>query len=139
MSKYDNAMKYAEISTNSAGSALEKYENSYLKSVAASQDKFNASMEQFSTSLINSDLIKSTFDTGSGILGFLNSAVKTLGEIPSLAAIAGAALAAMNKGWRIERDIICPLQSGGDAERVIYKCGVFNKGLYSKRLKWCDQ
>ncbi len=100
MEHYGSAMGYAETATNSAGTALDKYENSYLKGVAAAQDRFNASFEQLSINFMNSDLVKYTYDKGSGLLGFLNSIVETIGSIPALAATAGAAISAIsNKGW----------------------------------------
>ncbi len=100
MDNYGEAMKYAGVATDSAGTALDKYENSYLKSVAASQEKFNAQMEQMSSTLINSDLVKGTYDAGTGVLGFLNATVEALGQIPSLVAVAFAAYSGLTgKGF----------------------------------------
>jgi len=139
MDNYDEAMGYAKTAAESAGTALDKYENSYLKSVEASQEKFATQFEEISTTIWNSDFLKGTIDAGSGILGVLTSLIKTLGTIPTLAIAATGALSAFsNKGWlEISRATICPLQSGGNTERIEYKNGIFNKRLYSKCLKWC--
>lgn len=91
MEKYPQAMKYATVSTESAGTALDKYENSYLKSVQASQDNFVSNFDQLSNSIWNSDLIKGTIDAGSGILGFFTTLNKTLGTLPTLVATASGA------------------------------------------------
>lgn len=102
MEKYGEATEYATVATNSAGTALDKYENSYLKSVEASQEKFNAQFEQLSTTIWNSDFIKGAFDAGTGILGFITATIDGLGSIPTLAAVAAGALSAIsNQGISI--------------------------------------
>ena len=99
MEHYSEAMNYASIATDSAGTALDKYENSYLKSVESSQEKFTAQFEQLSNTIWNSDLIKGTFDAGTGLLGALTSIIDNLGTIPTLATVAAGALSAIgNKG-----------------------------------------
>ena len=72
MENYETAMKYAEIAADSAGTALEKYENSYLSGVEAAQNKFTASFEKLSTTVLKSGLITGAFDAGSGILSFFD-------------------------------------------------------------------
>lgn len=89
MSQYGTATKYATDATNSQGSALDKYQNSYLKSVEASQDRLTASFEQFSNTVLNSDLVAGTFNAGAGLLGFLNKIISTIGTIPTLGGIVG--------------------------------------------------
>lgn len=89
MENYGTATKYATDATNSAGSALDKYNKSYLKSVEASQDRLTASFEQFSNTVLNSDLVAGTFNAGAGLLGFLNKIISTIGTIPTLGGIVG--------------------------------------------------
>ena len=64
LSNYGDVLKYAEISANSAGSAMQKFNESYLGSLEASQAKLQATFESM---IINSnfdevysDIIKAT-------------------------------------------------------------------------------
>ena len=98
METYGKAMEYAETSANSAGTAVDKYENTYLKSVAAAQEKFSAQFEQLSATIWNSDLLKGTINTGTGALGALTFIIDKLGSIPTLAASVSGALAFKNIG-----------------------------------------
>jgi len=75
MENYGKATEYASVAANSAGTALEKYNNSYLKSVEAAQDRATASFENFSNTILNSDLVAGTFNTGSGLLDFLTKVI----------------------------------------------------------------
>lgn len=100
LDNYGTALDYATIATNSAGTALDKYENSYMKSAGASLEKFTAQFEQLSNTLWNSDFVIGAIDGGTGALGLLTQMVDTLGAIPVLAATAAGALSAF-KGKEI--------------------------------------
>jgi TP901 family phage tail tape measure protein len=84
MSNYGTATKYAAEATDSLGFAEEKFNNTYSKSIEASQNRAKASFEQFSQTILNSELVKGTFDVGSGILGFLNAIISKVGIIPTI-------------------------------------------------------
>ena len=75
LTHYNEAMGYSKESTEAAGTALDKYSNSYLKSVEAAQDRLTASFEQFSNTVLNSDLVVGTFNVGAGLLGFLTKII----------------------------------------------------------------
>lgn len=108
MDNYGQAMEYAEIAASSAGTALDKYENSYLVSVEAAQNRFTAQFGLLSKAILNSDLITNTYDAGTGLLGFLTDITETLGTIPTLATVAAGALSSIgNRGWLtiVERQI----------------------------------
>lgn len=99
MEHYGEAMKYAEIAANSAGTAISKYNNSYLKSIEASQENFVAQFEALSSSIWDSDFVKGTIDTGTGILGVLTEMTDLLGTMPTLIGIVAAAMSGIsNKG-----------------------------------------
>lgn len=132
MEKYGDATKYATIATNSAGTALDKYENSYLKSVEASQEKFTAQFEQLSNTIWNSDFIKGTFDAGTGLLGTLTSIIDKLGTIPTLATVAAGAISVMgNKGELKTRVLMClrPFATVGNNGQDQYEDGVLCLGV----------
>ena len=93
MSGYKEAMEYAEVAAESSGTALNKFNESYLNSVEASHDEFIAQYEQFSNTILNSELIKGTYDTGKGIMGVFTFLIDKLGAIPTLATVATGALA----------------------------------------------
>ena len=88
MENYDTATKYAEIAANSTGNATQKY-NAYLDSVQAKSESFNAQFQQLSSSVVNSELVKGTFDAGTGILWLLDQMIDKLGLIPTLSGVAG--------------------------------------------------
>lgn len=78
-------------SMDSAGSAVKENEK-YLDSINGKIEQFSARFQELSSNVMNSDLVKFTIDTGSGILGFLNAIIEKAGSIPSLAAAALGAL-----------------------------------------------
>ena len=84
MEHYNEALEYTEVAANSAGTALSKYEDSYLNSVAAAQDRFKASFEQLSTSILKSDFLKNVVDSGADLISILASIIDTLGFVPTI-------------------------------------------------------
>lgn len=95
---YGNALKYAGISADSAGSSMKKF-NAYKEGVEDSLQKFTATFESLSSNVLNSDFVKGTVDTGSGFLGAISWVIENLGSIPTLVGVAAAALSAKNVGW----------------------------------------
>ena len=137
MENYGDAMEYAGVSTESAGTALDKYTNSYLPSVQAAQDSFTASFEQFSTALLDSDLVAGVIRFGDGFMQLLTGITKFLsfgdGLVGQLALITAglwalnAAMVAFNTQTGIFASTGEPIEaltyhareySGGDTERV---------------------
>lgn len=57
MENYDEALGLAEVSANSAGTALKKYNDAYLQSFEASKNSLKASTESFAQSILDTDLI----------------------------------------------------------------------------------
>lgn len=99
MEGYDEALKYAEVSANSLGTAEEKFNNAYLGSIEARVNEFKASYEALSNSFINDDAIKSIVSGGTDIINVLDGIVDMLGSIPTLATVAAGALSGIsNKG-----------------------------------------
>lgn len=88
MENYDTATQYAEIAANSTGNATQKY-NAYLDSIQAKSESFTAQFQQLSSSVVNSELVKGTFDAGTGILRFLDFLIDKVGLIPTLSGAAG--------------------------------------------------
>ena len=97
MEHYDEAMKYAGISTDSAGVALKKYGDSYLTSVAAKQAALTATFEQFANSLLSSKLIGSLFDVGKGLLSIVDGTDKVIPTGLRLVGVLTAIAVAANK------------------------------------------
>lgn len=79
MQHYNEALGYTKESTEAAGTAIDKFSNTYLKSVEAAQDRATASFENLSNTVLNSDLVAGAFNAGSGILDFLTKIV-SLGD-----------------------------------------------------------
>lgn len=133
MDNYGTAMDYAKTATESAGTAIDKYNNSYMKSLEASRDRFESQFNQLSQTVFDSEFIKGTVDTGSGFLGVLTLMIKHLGSIPTLAMVAAGAISAItNKGKLI---VHMPFATNGNIGRVKCENGVFNKGLQKQILQ----
>ena len=97
MQHYNEALGYTKESTEAAGTAIDKFSNTYLKSVEAAQDRATASFENLSNTVLNSDLVAGTFNTGSGILDFLTKIIDFGdGAIPKIALLV-AGIAALTK------------------------------------------
>lgn len=130
----DKAVKTSEDSFSSA----EKENAKYLDSINGRISQFKASYEALSKSLVDDGAIKSVVSGGTDIVNVLDTIIGSIGSIPALAALAVGAISGLtHKGKLKSRVLLCPLQSGGNAQRVKHKNGVFNKRLYSKYPKWC--
>lgn len=93
---YDEALKYAEISANSLGTAEEKFNNAYFGSIEARINQFKASYEALSNTLINDDWIKNLVSGGTKFINLLDSIASKVGSIPTLFTVAAGALSVFN-------------------------------------------
>lgn len=73
MENYGDAMKYAQTSANSAGTAWEKYSTSYLNSIEAKTNALTAQFESLSQSVLDSDLVKGFVDLMTNVVKALES------------------------------------------------------------------
>lgn len=71
MTNYGTAMKYAEASTESAGTAIEKFSD-YTSGIEAAFNSLQASFEELSMTLLNSELIVGFANFLAGVVEFLN-------------------------------------------------------------------
>lgn len=73
MENYGDAMKYAQTSADSAGTAWEKYSTSYLNSIEAKTNALTAQFESLSQSVLDSDLVKGFVDLMTNVVKVLES------------------------------------------------------------------
>ncbi|MGN0819837.1 MAG: phage tail tape measure protein [Christensenellaceae bacterium] len=73
MENYGDALNYASTAATSAGVAQQKYQEAYLDSIDAKLNELTASWQEFSTLLLDSDLIKGAVSFLTGIVDILNS------------------------------------------------------------------
>ena len=88
---YGKAIAYAGASAQSSGVAMEKFQT-VTSGIDSSIASFTAQFEDFSTTIMNSDFVKGTIDTGTGLLGAITAILDGLNTVPVLAGIAAAAL-----------------------------------------------
>lgn len=88
MQNYGTAMDYSQESANSSGQALEKF-SSYQESLTGKLEGFENSFQNISSSVLDSDFLKSGLDMGSGFLDFLDSIIDKIGILTPLLAGAG--------------------------------------------------
>lgn len=101
MEGYDQAMEYAAISTDSAGTATEKY-GVYLDSIEAKSNAFKSATYDLADSLVDSDLVKNLTDIGTAGVNALTSLVDSIGAFP--VAMAGLGLGALVKNFSTIRN-----------------------------------
>lgn len=102
MEGYQTAAKYADIATNSAGNAAEKYE-AYMDGIEAHINQLTATSEKFSQTVLNSDMVKEGVDFLTNILNLLQqitawSGNAGLGALTPLFGLGGGILGASGKG-----------------------------------------
>lgn len=102
MEGYQTAAKYADIATNSAGNAAEKYE-AYMDGIEAHINQLTATFEKFSQTVLNSDMVKEGVDFLTNILNLLQqitawSGNAGLGALTPLFGLGGGILGASGKG-----------------------------------------
>lgn len=83
ITNFTDAQKAMQISLTSAGSAMAEH-SKWLDSIEAKQQRFSAQYSDFAQSILDSDLVKGTFEAGTGLLGWLTSIVETVGALPPL-------------------------------------------------------
>ena len=81
LSNWETVEEVIESATNSAGSADIENEK-YLNSIQGKLQQFKAQFEATSTSILNSELVKGTIDTGSGLLGAVQWLTDQFGALP---------------------------------------------------------
>lgn len=94
---FDKAEEALYAAQNSTGSAMTEHER-WAQSIEAAEQRAIAAFQEFSITVVNSELIKGVYDTGAGILGFLTNIIEKLGAIPALAATVAGALSFKNIG-----------------------------------------
>lgn len=85
ISNFDMADEVVEVASNAAGSALAENEK-YLDSIAGRISVFSATFEEFSTTLIDSELVKTVVDLGTALLGAANTLAEIKVILPSITA-----------------------------------------------------
>ena len=97
MENYGKAMKYAGISADSAGTAMEKY-GAYSQGIEANIARAKASFESLSTNLLNSDAVVTFVKLANGALQFADALAKCKLLLP---AIVGVVTSIKNVGLSI--------------------------------------
>lgn len=97
MENYGKAMKYAGISADSAGTAMEKYD-AYSQGIEANIARAKASFESLSTNLLNSDAVVTFVKLANGALQFADALAKCKLLLP---AIVGVVTSIKNVGLSI--------------------------------------
>lgn len=89
LSNYDKALKYTETAENSAGSAMKKFETSYLDSLEAKQ---NALQATFESAVMDSDMNEvygNILDATTALVKFVDETNALKGALTGLATFAG--------------------------------------------------
>lgn len=84
MQNYDKAVKYAEASLNSSGTALEKYERSYLDSLEAKQAALQASFESMIMNSNFDEVYSGIIEATTALVDFINQTNLLKGALTGL-------------------------------------------------------
>lgn len=115
-------------SANAAGSALAENEK-YLDSIAGKISEFNATFQEFSITLINSEFVKGVVEFGTGILDVLTALAKvidTVGGLNTVLKVTLGIIIAMNTGSiaKFLTGLIKPIKSIGTALMAVKAAGI---------------
>lgn len=93
MSNFDIARESLNTALNESEGSAERELSNHQKGIEYSIDKFKASFQGMSTTLVNSDLVKGIVDTGSTVIDVLTNIIDKVGVLKiALASIAGIKL-----------------------------------------------
>ena len=84
MENWDDVQKYIETAATSGGTAAAKFEDAYLTGVEAAQNRFTATFENLTQSLMDGGAIAGLLEFGSAILKFLTPIASLLGLVDGL-------------------------------------------------------
>lgn len=94
ISNFSEAEKVLETSMNSAGSAVTENEK-FMNSLQGKLNELKATAESFSTSFLNSDMLKAGIGFLTNILSIVNNIAKSGAGFPALIASIAAGLSAL--------------------------------------------
>ena len=90
MSNFDIARETLNTAMTESSGSAEKELTNYQKGIEYSLDKFKATFQDFSTSLLDSNMVKGFVDTGSSLLGGFTNIIDGIGVIQTIAGGFGA-------------------------------------------------
>lgn len=127
LENFEIAEKALKTSADAAGSALAENEK-YLESISGKLEKFQSSIEAFSTSVIDSELVKIVVDLGTGLFDVLTTLQQIHILMPLIAASAitivgaknmSALSEAMSKVNTITNAVVSSMQEHGQVSNMV--------------------
>ena len=136
ISNFKTAIEATEVAMNSAGSATEENEK-VLNSITGKIQKLKSEFQQFASNMINSNLLKSIVDIGSGLLSIVNT---DFGKFVIQVGLATAAIVALNVALnKIKKSQYA--ETFNNIRKSIYQMGISAEGAsfswktFGKNLK----
>lgn len=83
MEQWGNVEKYIDIANNASGESMEKYA-AYQESISSKMEGFENKFQSLSTSLLSSDVFGFLVDSGSSLIGVLDTILNKFGSFSSL-------------------------------------------------------
>lgn len=83
MEQWENVEKYIDIANNASGESMEKYA-AYQESISGKMEGFENKFQSLSTSLLSSDVFGFLVDSGSSLIGVLDTILNKFGSFSSL-------------------------------------------------------
>lgn len=81
MSQFDTARKTLNTALNESDGSAERELESWNKGIEASLAHFQASFQEFSTTILNSDFVKGFVDAGTKVLDVITSIIDKVGVL----------------------------------------------------------
>jgi len=97
INNFDQVEKATQAATDATGTAANE-QAKYMNSIQGHLNQLQASWESYSTSLVDSEGVKTLIDMGSGLLQIFEGVNNTFGTLPTLISVAMGALSFKNIG-----------------------------------------
>lgn len=97
MENYGKALEYTEVSLNSSGEAMKKFEE-YQKSIKAHTELFTRAVQDLADTLVDSGLINFFIDFGTTSIEIIDGIMEAITPLGSMATIIGGVLGANGLG-----------------------------------------
>ncbi len=129
MENYDNAKKYMEVASNSAGTAESKF-TAYLDTIEAKTKSLQATFEALATDTLSADMFGDIIDASSAVLEFVDNTNLLKGSLAGLATVGAI------KGFSIlSKGIFHTAQRMNLILRLLYlKPGISSKPRFNSLL-----
>ena len=143
LDNYDKVLKLTDIAKNSDGTALKKFEDSYLTSLQAKVNSLKASLQSLAMTTISDNMLGDVLDLTKGMVNLVDETGILKGAIASLGVTGGLFAFSKISGWIKSATqefsnlnaAMNLLKSGNITDDVFGKLMIYTEGLSKSQTK----